>query len=124
MGIREQTIEIEVAYALPDNQTVLRLDLPAGTTAQQAVEVSGILGIFPEICFPRNKLGIFGKLIKPDTILRSRDRVEIYRPLIVDPKEGRRRRAKEFGAVKKGNENSGFDRAPSTGPDPTPSPAP
>ncbi|MGH8763961.1 MAG: RnfH family protein [Nitrosospira sp.] len=122
MGIREQTIEIEVAYALPDNQTVLRLDLPAGTTAQQAVEVSGILGIFPEISFPQNKLGIFGKLIKPDTILRSRDRIEIYRPLIVDPKEGRRRRAKEFGAVKKGNENSGFDRTLASGPESTPDP--
>ena len=105
MGIRERIIEIEVIYALPDNQTMLRLSLPAGTTAQQAVEVSGILSIFPEISFPQNKLGIFGKLIKPDTTLRSRDRVEIYRPLIVDPKEGRRRRAKDSEAAKK-NENS------------------
>ena len=101
MGIRERIIEIEVIYAFPDNQMLLRLSLPAGTTAQQAVKASGILGIFPEISFPQNKLGIFGKLVKPDTTLRSRDRVEIYRPLIIDPKEGRRRRAKESEAAKK-----------------------
>lgn len=99
MDIRERTIEIEVTYALPDTQIMLRVSLPAGTTAQQAVELSGILGIFPEISLLQNKLGIFGKLVKPGAILHDRDRVEIYRPLMLDPKENRRRRAQEFKTV-------------------------
>ena len=101
MDIHEQSIEIEVIYALSDNQIIRQLSLPVGTTAQQAVELSGIIGIFPEIDLSKNKLGIFGKLVAAGTILHNRDRVEIYRPLIVDPKERRRRRAKEFAATKK-----------------------
>jgi putative ubiquitin-RnfH superfamily antitoxin RatB of RatAB toxin-antitoxin module len=101
MGIHEQFMEIEVVYALPDNQVTRQLRLTAGTTAQQAVELSGIIGLFPEIDLCHHKLGIFGKLVRPDTILHNRDRVEIYRPLIVDPKERRRRRAKEFAATRK-----------------------
>ena len=101
MGIHEQSIEIEVIYALSDNQIIRQLSLPIGTIARQAVELSGIIGIFPEIDLSKNKLGIFGKLVGADAVLRNRDRVEIYRPLIVDPKERRRRRAKEFAATKK-----------------------
>jgi uncharacterized protein len=101
MDAHERIIEVEVVYALPDNQIIRQLSLPAGITAQQAVELSGILNIFPEIDLSQNKLGIYGKLVKPGTILRHRDRVEIYRPLPVDPKERRRRRAKEFAALKK-----------------------
>lgn len=96
MEIREQNIEIEVVYALPENQVTRQLNVPLGTTAEQAVEFSGIIHLFPEIDLLRNKLGIFGKLIKPGTTLRNRDRVEIYRPLIVDPKESRRQRAKKL----------------------------
>ena len=101
MDIHEQSIEIEVIYALSDNQIIRQLSLPVGTTAQQAVELSGIIGVFPEIDLSKNKLGIFGKLVAADAILHNRDRVEIYRPLVVDPKERRRRRAKEFAATKK-----------------------
>ncbi|MBA2659278.1 MAG: RnfH family protein [Nitrosospira sp.] len=101
MDIHEQSIEVEVIYALSDKQIIRQLSLPVGTTAQQAVELSGIIGIFPEIDLSKNKLGIFGKLVAARAILRNRDRVEIYRPLIVDPKERRRRRAKEFAATKK-----------------------
>ena len=101
MDIHEQSIEVEVIYALSDKQIIRQLSLPVGTTAQQAVELSGIIGIFPEIDLSKNKLGIFGKLVSARAILRNRDRVEIYRPLIVDPKERRRRRAKEFAATKK-----------------------
>ena len=96
-----EQIEIEVVYALPCNQILRQLHVPAGTTAKQAVELSGIGAIFPEIDLSQNKLGIFGKLVKPETILRDRDRVEIYRPLSVDPKEGRRRRAEEARAMRK-----------------------
>lgn len=93
-------IEIEVVYALPHDQIVRQLNVPAGTTAGQAVELSGIGGIFSGIDLSQNKLGIFGKLVKPETILRDRDQVEIYRPLSVDPKEARRRRAEEAKAMR------------------------
>lgn len=95
MEAPEPDIEIEVVYALPQNQAIRQLRVPSGTTAEQAVAFSEITHLFPEIDLNRNKLGIYGKLVKPDTFLQDRDRVEIYRPLIVDPKESRRRRAKK-----------------------------
>lgn len=98
----DSEITVEVAYALPQEQVVLSLSVLPGTTAQQAVELSGILNKFPEIDLARNKLGIFAKLSKPDTVLRDRDRVEIYRPLIADPKEVRKKRAEEGKVMKKG----------------------
>lgn len=101
MGTHERTIEIEVVYALPDNQFVRRLNPPVGITARQAVELSGIISLCPEIDLSQNKLGIFGKLVKPDTILRNRDRVEIYRLLAVDPGEARRKRKADFKTMKK-----------------------
>ena len=95
-------IPVEVAYALPEEQVILKLQVEDGTTVRQAVEVSGILARFPEIDLEQNKLGIFGKLVKADTTLRAKDRVEIYRPLIADPKEVRRQRAAEGKRMKKG----------------------
>jgi putative ubiquitin-RnfH superfamily antitoxin RatB of RatAB toxin-antitoxin module len=76
--------------------------VPQGSTAEQAVRLSGILDKYPDIDLAKNKLGIFGKLSKADAVLRDRDRVEIYRPLIADPKEVRRKRAEEGKAMKKG----------------------
>lgn len=95
-------ILVEVAYALPQQQLIVELMVPQGTTAEQAVQQSRILQKFPEIDLAQNKLGIFGKLVKADTVLRERDRVEIYRALIADPKEVRRQRAAEGKAMKKG----------------------
>ena len=95
-------ILVEVAYALPQQQLIVELMVPQGATAEQAVQQSRILQKFPEIDLAQNKLGIFGKLIKADTVLRERDRVEIYRTLIADPKEVRRQRAAEGKAMKKG----------------------
>jgi putative ubiquitin-RnfH superfamily antitoxin RatB of RatAB toxin-antitoxin module len=86
-------ITIEVAYAAARGQTVLQLEVNSGTTIGEAIKQSGILGMFPEIDLALNKVGIFGKLARTDTLLRDRDRVEIYRALIADPKEARRRRA-------------------------------
>ena len=108
MGIHERTIEIEVVYALPDNQFARRLNPLVGITAQQAVELSGIINLCPEIDLSQNKLGVFGKLIKPEAILRDCDRVEIYRPLVVDPREARRKRTEDFKAMKK-NRDAGAD---------------
>ena len=95
-------IVVEVAYAKPEEQVILVVHTQAGVTAMSAIEASGILAKFPEIDLKNNKIGIFGKLIKSDTQLRDKDRVEIYRKLIADPKEVRRRRAEEGKVMKKG----------------------
>ena len=97
-----EKIDIEVVYALPDKQTLLKQQVAAGTTVLDAIRASGILEKYPEIDIATGKLGIFGKLIKPDTVLREKDRIEIYRPLIADPKEVRRKRAEEGKVMKKG----------------------
>lgn len=95
-------ISVEVVYALPNKQEIFSVKLPEGGTARQAVEASGVLQKYPEIDLAKNKLGVFAKLTKPDAALRHRDRVEIYRPLIADPKEVRKQRAAEGKVMKKG----------------------
>ncbi|MDP3514969.1 MAG: RnfH family protein [Sulfuritalea sp.] len=97
-----ETIHVEVVYARADRQEVASLTLPAGSTAGQAIEASGLLARYPEIDLTKNKLGIYAKLAKADTALRDCDRVEIYRPLIADPKEVRKQRAAEGKVMKKG----------------------
>jgi putative ubiquitin-RnfH superfamily antitoxin RatB of RatAB toxin-antitoxin module len=96
------SIHIEVAYARPERQELIKLKLSEGCTLQQAVEASGLMQKHAEIDVAKGKFGIYGKLAKPDTVLRDRDRVEIYRPLIADPKEVRKQRAAEGKAMKKG----------------------
>jgi putative ubiquitin-RnfH superfamily antitoxin RatB of RatAB toxin-antitoxin module len=95
-------ITIEVVYALTHEQILLKQQLSAGVTVAEAIQACGILEKHPEIDLTKNKLGIFGKLTKADAVLRDKDRVEIYRPLIADPKEVRRQRAEEGKAMKKG----------------------
>lgn len=96
-------IRVEVAYALPQRQELVALLLDEGATVRDAIEASGLLRKYPDIePDGRNKLGVFAKLVKPDTVLRDRDRVEIYRPLIADPKAVRKKRADEGKAMKKG----------------------
>ncbi len=95
-------INIEVVYALPAEQTLLKKAVPAGTTVMEGIQASGLLDKFPDLDLSTHKLGIFGKLTKPDAVLRDKDRIEIYRPLIADPKEVRRRRAEEGKVMKKG----------------------
>ncbi len=89
----ENTISIEVAYAKPDEQMIVPLTVQVTTTVEQAIIESQILIFFPEINLQQNKIGIFSKPCKLDTQLRDKDRVEIYRPLIADPKEARRKKA-------------------------------
>ena len=98
----KELIVVEVAYALPNRQQLTELKVPYGTTAFEAVEQSGIVEQFPEIDLENARMGIFGqalgtKGLKPpkEHVLESKDRVEIYRPLIVDPKEVRKRRAEK-----------------------------
>jgi putative ubiquitin-RnfH superfamily antitoxin RatB of RatAB toxin-antitoxin module len=95
-------IQIEVAYATPEKQLIIPVFVKEGTTAIEAVKLSKIEEQFTEIDMENLVLGIFGKHTAPETILREKDRVEIYRPLIADPKEIRRKRAEEGKAMKKG----------------------
>jgi putative ubiquitin-RnfH superfamily antitoxin RatB of RatAB toxin-antitoxin module len=88
-----ETIHVEVVYAKAERQEMASINLPAGSTVGQAIDASGLLAKHPEIDLAINKLGIYAKLATVDTTLRDRDRVEIYRPLIADPKEVRKQRA-------------------------------
>lgn len=98
----DERIEVEVAYARPDEQVILALQVPAGSTIEAAIRRSGVLDRFPEIDLTANKVGVFGKVGRLDQELFDGDRVEIYRPLIADPKEARKQRAAEGKAMKKG----------------------
>lgn len=95
-------MKIEVVYALPHEQTLLTVEVPQGATLGEAIKLSGILEKHTDIDLANCKFGIFGKLSKADVVLREKDRVEIYRPLIADPKEVRRKRAEEGKVMKKG----------------------
>jgi putative ubiquitin-RnfH superfamily antitoxin RatB of RatAB toxin-antitoxin module len=98
-----ESIEVEVIYALAHHQDRVKLSLPAGATVREAIDASGLARKYPEIDpGGQNRLGIYAKPVKADTVLRDRDRVEIYRPLIADPKAVRKRRADEGKTMKKG----------------------
>lgn len=93
---------IEVAYATPEKQIILECRIDPGTSARDAVRESGIDRHFPEIDLESCDLGVFGKAIAADYELEDGDRIEIYRPLIADPKEIRRQRAAQGLKMKKG----------------------
>lgn len=88
-------IHIEVAYATPRRQAILKLDVPAGTTLLEAVKLSEITREFPEIDLATATMGVWGKAEKKpaDRVMQDGERIEIYRPLLIDPKEARRNRA-------------------------------
>jgi putative ubiquitin-RnfH superfamily antitoxin RatB of RatAB toxin-antitoxin module len=86
-------IAVEVVYALPYRQTLIKLDLPAKTTVKDALELSGLTAHFPEFDWTNPPVGIFGNLCPLERVLQTGDRIEIYRPLTQDPKTARRRRA-------------------------------
>ena len=90
-----EQIAIEVAFALPKRQTLLSLQVPMGSTIRQAIEGSGILSTFPEIDLTVNKVGIWSRTAKLDEQVNAGDRIEIYRALVADPKDMRRRRAEK-----------------------------
>jgi hypothetical protein len=100
--VSAERISIEVAYARPEEQVILKLDVAPDTSIQQAIEQSGMLERFPEIDVGTLKAGIFGKLKKLTQTLQQGDRVEIYRPLIADPKQVRKERAAAGKRMKKG----------------------
>ena len=98
----DKPISVEVAYAKPEEQVVIPLELESGATLRLAIERSGVLQRFPEIDLETAKVGIFSKAAQLDAELNSGDRVEIYRPLIADPKEARKKRAAEGKQMTKG----------------------
>ncbi len=89
----EKTWRVEVAYATPSRQEVIEVTVPPGATVEQAIRASGILERFPDIDLARQRVGVFGEGRQLQDPVRDRDRVEIYRPLIADPKQARRARA-------------------------------
>ena len=96
---------VEVAYALPDKQSLVSLEVEEGTTIKEAIEASGVLDTYDQIDLTRDKVGIFSKFATLDTVLREKDRVEIYRPLIADPKKVRKERAAEGKAMRSVKKN-------------------
>jgi len=90
-----EKIVVEVAYASPTEQLILTVDADPGITIEEAVKASGMLDKFPEIDLAVNKVGIFSKAAKLDQKMDAGDRVEIYRPLIADPKAARKKKAKK-----------------------------
>lgn len=97
-----EKIFVEVAYAEPDEQVIIPLTVDEGCTIEQAIKLSGVLERFPNIDLTVNKVGVFSKLGKLDQVLREKDRVEIYRKLIADPKEVRKQRAAQGKKMRKG----------------------
>lgn len=90
-------MKVSVTYAEPDHQEWIEFEAPEGTTAQEAIRMSGIQERFPHADLESKKIGIFGKPVKSGQELREGDRVEIYRPLQVDPKKARTRQSKKKG---------------------------
>lgn len=88
-------IRVEVAYATPERQDVLSIVVPAGCTLEEAIDRSGIRDEFPGLFVDPSAVGVFGRKMPFSHVLRAGDRVEIYRPLIADPKDARRKRAEE-----------------------------
>ena len=98
----EARCHVEVLYALPHEQTIFQLIVKSDTSVETVIRQSGVLTAYPDIDLTVNKVGIFSRTVKLDAVVQDRDRIEIYRPLLADPKEIRRRRAekaKEDGKV-------------------------
>jgi hypothetical protein len=90
------SVRVEVAYATPAQQAVIELHVPATATVEEVIQQSGILARFPEIDLKHASVGIFGEVARLGDRVREDDRIEIYRPLIADPKEARRRRTRRL----------------------------
>ncbi|CAH0538858.1 RnfH family protein [Vibrio marisflavi] len=95
MSIETKMIHVEVVYALPHEQRVLTLAVSSEMTVKEIIEQSGVLAQYPEINLEKNKVGVFSRNISLDATVNDKDRIEIYRPLLADPKEIRRKRAEQ-----------------------------
>ncbi|MFA0569494.1 RnfH family protein [Vibrio kagoshimensis] len=95
MTIESDMIHVEVVYALPLEQRVFTLVVNKNTNVSDIIAQSGVLELYPEIDLAKNKVGVFSRNVKLDATVRDKDRIEIYRPLLADPKEIRRKRAEQ-----------------------------
>ncbi len=95
MSIESDMIHVEVVYALPHEQRVFNLIVNKNETVEEIIRQSGVLELYPEVDLSKNKVGVFSRNVKLDATVRDRDRIEIYRPLLADPKEIRRKRAEQ-----------------------------
>lgn len=91
----DDAIRVEVVFALPERQSLIAVTLPAGATVAEAIESSGIAGEFPQLDLANYQVGIWGRIVEPGRGLKDGDRIEIYRPLVIDPREARRNLAAE-----------------------------
>jgi len=88
-------VKVEVVYAQPGGEDVMTVELAAGATVADALQASGVLVRHAEIDLAHHRIGVYGRIVKQGAVLRDGDRVEIYRPLLVNAKEARRRRARK-----------------------------
>ncbi len=95
MSIESDMIHVDVVYALPHEQRVMNLVVDKSMTVEEIIKTSGLLSLYPEIDLKVNKVGVFSRNVKLDSTVRDRDRIEIYRPLLADPKEIRRKRVEQ-----------------------------
>ena len=94
-SINDDKVTIEVVYGVPHKQKILTLILAEGSTVEQAILASGVIDLFPEIDLKVNKVGIWNRAVKLSEVVTDLDRIEVYRPLIADPKDVRKRRAEK-----------------------------
>lgn len=93
MAAGSERIAVQVVYATPAEQVSIPLQVGSGTSVREAIEISGLLERFPDVDLAANRVGIYGRLCALGDVVREGDRIEVYRPLRVDPKEARRLRA-------------------------------
>lgn len=98
MSTESSMIHVEVVYALPHEQRVITQAVDKDLTVEEIIKQSGVLEMYPEIDLDKNKVGVFSRNVKLDATVRDQDRIEIYRPLLADPKEIRRKRAEQAKA--------------------------
>ncbi|WED21310.1 RnfH family protein [Vibrio sp. JC009] len=107
MNIESDMIHVEVVYALPHEQRVITEAVDKSQTVEEIIKQSGVLEMYPEIDLAKNKVGVFGRNVKLNATVRDRDRIEIYRALLADPKEIRRKRAEQAKASGKADPVTG-----------------
>ena len=112
MSSEPEMIHVEVVYALPQKQRVFNLVVSSEMTVEEIIQQSGILTLYPEIDLSRNKVGVFSRNVKLDTTVENRDRIEIYRPLLADPKDIRRKRAEQAKAEGTADPVTGGKKSP------------
>ena len=104
---KTDAFQVSVVYALAHEQRVFKVWVPEGTTALQAIELSGVLDYYPQIDIQNTSIGVFSEVVSPEYIVSAKERIEIYRPLVADPKELRKKRAQKAVSEGRANQKTG-----------------